>query len=210
MEEILSQFIIDNFGLSVFIMVVIVIGIIFVSIWCYKVYAKVKKIDELPCDRHKDKMYEHDNAVTRIETSINFLTKEIDTAMKTFQHMNVKTDSFTKTNSPLSITEKGWEMVHRLGVDTMFEKNWPRINKLISEGVDTSSAYDINNFCIEQAVVFPEKFLSDEEISHLKEDAYQTGNALASYMKVIAVMSRDRFFEENGMNANDIDAKDKE
>ena len=34
----------------------------------------------------------------------------------------------------------------------------------------------------------------------LKDDAFKNGFALTSYMKVIAVMARDRFFQENGIS----------
>ena len=199
MEEAFNKFIIDNFGLSVFIMCAVIIGIIFLSIWCYKIYVKVKHIDDLPCNKHQEKMYAHDNAVTRIETSIKFLTKEMETAMKIFQQQNLIKDGFTQTHSPLSITDKGWEMIRRLGVDKMFENNWTRIKSLITENVEHKNAYDINNFCIEQAVVYPEKFLSESETAVLKDDAYQNGDTLASYMKVIAVLARDRYFKETGL-----------
>ena len=112
---------------------------------------------------------------------------------------NLIKDGFTQTHSPLSITDKGWEMIHRLGVDKMFENNWTRIKSLITENVEHKNAYDINNFCIEQAVVYPEKFLSESETAVLKDDAYQNGDTLASYMKVIAVLARDRYFKETGL-----------
>ena len=203
MEEKINDIIIEHLGLSVFIFCVIIVGIVFVSIWCYKMYLKVKRIDEFPCERHQEKMNEHDSAVVRIETSITYLTKEIDTAMRTFQQQNIKTDGFTQTNSPLSITEKGWEMVKRLGLEKMFDDNWKRIDELISKEADSKSAYDIDRFCLEQAVVFPEKFLSQDEISILKEDAYKNGLLLTSYMKVLAVLSRDRYMKEHNIESGE-------
>lgn len=199
MEEAINNIIIEHFGLSVFILLAVIVGIVFVSIWCYKVYSKVKKIDDLPCDKHHDKMAMHDNAVTRIETAIIYLTKEIDNAMVIFQQQNIKTDGFTQTHSPLSITEHGWKMVERLGLKKMFDDNWPRIKALIDDGVADKNAYDIDDFCIKTAVVFPEKFLSEGNIAVLKDDAFKNGLTLTAYMKVVAVMARDRYFKESGM-----------
>lgn len=201
MEEKISSIIIEHLGLSVFIICALIVGIIFLSIWCYKVYVNVKGIKDLPCNKHSDKMAEHDNAVIRIETSISYLTKEIDSALRLFQNGFSKNDVFTKTNSPLSITEKGWEMIHRLDLDKIFDKNWNRIDKIITDGVGTDSAYDIDRFCIEQAIVFPEKFLSEADILKLKEDAFQNGLTITSYMKVIAVLSRDRYFKEHNIKS---------
>lgn len=207
MEETINNIIIKHFGLSTFIFVVIVIGIIYVSIWCHNVWLKVKKIDGLPCDIHKDKMIAHDNAVTRIETAITYLTKEIDNALSTFQQNNIKTDGFTQAQSPLSITKSGWEMVERLDLRKMFDENWARIKELIDKGVTDKNAYDIDDFCIKQAVVFPEKFLSNENIAVLKDDAFKNGYALTSYMKVIAVMARDKYFSEKGIKIDEVKEK---
>lgn len=88
-------------------------------------------------------------------------------------------------------------MVKRLGLEKMFNNNWERINDLISKGIKSQNAYDIDRFCLEQAVVFPDKFLSENEISILKEDAYKNGLLLTSYMKVLAVLSRDRYLKEH-------------
>lgn len=92
----------------------------------------------------------------------------------------------------------------------MFEKNWQRIKSLIDSGVRNKNAYDIDDFCIKQAVVFPEKFLGNDEILILKDDAFKKGLTLTPYMKVIAVMSRDRYFEENGLKKEDIESKPQE
>lgn len=195
MEDKINEIIIDHFGLSVFIMVAVVVLVICLTWWCAMMYGKIKKVDGLPCDRHKEKMDEHDNAVSRLNTSITFLTKEIDSAMRMFQQQHIRTDSFTQTKSPLSITEPGWDMVRRLGLDMMFERNWERIKRLVDTDVKDKNAYDIDAFCVQQAVVFPEKFLSDSEISILKDDAFKNGLTLTSYMKVIAVMARDKYLQ---------------
>lgn len=102
--------------------------------------------------------------------------------------------------APISITEEGYKMINRLGLDKMFSRNWRRIDDLITSDCEEKTAYDINNFCIEQAVVFPEKFLEDEDIDKLKGDAYKNGLDLSAYMKVVAVMSRDKYFKEHGID----------
>ena len=195
MEDKFNEMIIEHFGLAVFIIIAVIAVIIGLTWWCAMMYNKIKKIDELPCERHNEKMNEHDSAVSKLSTAIEYLTKEIDSAMRAFQQQHIKTDGFTQTKSPLSITDSGWEMVKRLGVDKMFANNWGRIKSLIDNEVKDKSAYDIDAFCVKQAVVFPEKFLSDDEISILKDDAFKNGLTLTSYMKVIAVMARDEYLQ---------------
>ncbi len=66
-------------------------------------------------------------------------------------------------------------MVNKLGIYEMFDNNWMRIKFLIEENAQSKNPYDIQQFCIEQAVVFPEKFLKEEELAKIKLDAYNLG-----------------------------------
>ena len=136
------------------------------------------------------------------------MQKSIDSLAQSLQsNHKVIADPFTQTHSPLSITEKGHEMIKRIGMDKMFESNWERIKKLIEECSESKNPYDIQQFCMQQAVVFPEKFLSEKQLDTLKTDAYNTGIPLTSYMKVWAVLSRDRYFKENGIDISEVDKR---
>ena len=136
------------------------------------------------------------------------MQKSIDSLAQSLQsNHKVIADPFTQTHSPLSITEKGHEMIKRIGMDKMFESNWERIKKLIEECSESKNPYDIQQFCMQQAVVFPEKFLSEKQLDTLKTDAYNTGIPLTSYMKVLAVLSRDRYFKENGIDISEVDKR---
>lgn len=210
MEDALNQFVIDNFGLSVFVMVALIIGIIALSIWCHSIYVRAKRIDTLPCDTHKEKMHEHENAVGRIETALEYIQKNIESLSQSIQSNNkgIVTDPFTQTHSPLSLTEKGKEIAENLGLRKMIDKKWAEINMLIKDNANSLNPYDIQQFCIEQAIVYPEKFLCQEDLEKMKNEAYRTGILLTSYMRVIAVLSRDRYFEENGIDVSEVDASD--
>lgn len=228
MGEFISNLIVKYLGISIFVIIGI-FAIFGIVVWKLSKFNSIiknlkceentRKLDEirekaadrrdLPCENHREIMGRHDNAVARIETSIEFLTKEIHDAMSIFQQQHIKTDGFTQTHSPLSITKQGWEMVERLGVRKMFDENWTRIKELIDNGLMDKNAYDIDDFCIKQAVVFPEKFLSNENISVLKDDAFKNGLTLTSYMKVIAVMARDEYFKVNGIKIDEMEKKEK-
>ena len=150
---------------------------------------------ELPCKTHSEKIEKHSESVSRIDTTLTFLTKSIEEMNSQLLKMN-NTVPFTQQHSPLRISERGWEVVKKLGMDKMFVNNWDRIKQFIDDEVESKNAYDINEFCIKYAVVFPEKFLQPEEVNVLKNDAYIQGLTLMEYMKIIAVMARDKYFEE--------------
>ena len=59
-----------------------------------------------------------------------------------------------------------------------------------------------------QAIVFPEKFLNPEDLDRLKTDAFQKGLTLTPYMRAVAVLVRDKYFKENGIDVKEVDASD--
>lgn len=157
------------------------------------------KLESLPCGSHKQDLADHDKAVTRISTTLQYLEKTLEGLQK-----QNKTQIYTLSHSPLRITDAGREMMEKLGIQAMFDANWPRVKRFIDE-MGNKNPYDIDQFCIQQAVVFPEKFLQADELDKIKIDAYKTGDTLMSYMKVFAVLARDRYFEENGINVAEED-----
>lgn len=225
METIINDFVKEHFAASIIVIMVAVMLLIFL-VWKIAIlWSKFKSLpcdnnsrtleelkdksfskNELPCELHRDKIEVHSVSVSRIDTTLLFLTKNIE-EMNSLLHQVNKNTPFTQQQSPLKISERGWKVVNKLGIDKMFSSNWERIKQLIDKEVTNKSAYDINEFCIKYAVVYPEKFLQQEEIDILKNDAYVQGLTLMEYMKIIAVMARDRYFEENNINIQDISAK---
>lgn len=163
---------------------------------------------ELPCQAHSEKLDKHSISVSKLETSMEFLIKSIENTNTQLQRLT-STTPLTQQHSPLRISERGWEVVNKLGMDKMFANNWERIKQLIDDEVESKNAYDINEFCIKYAVVFPEKFLKPEEVNVLKNDAYIQGLTLMEYMKIIAVMARDKYFEENNIKIEEIEPTSK-
>lgn len=186
------------------------IGGFFVSVERFK----ISQIEELPCasnsqriDLGRELQSQTNTAIAKIETSIEYLQKSIEALSQNMQKNKLVLDPFTQSHSPLSITERGMEMLKDTGIDEMFERNWERINNDIEQNVKSNNAYDVQQYCLEQAVVFPEKFLSIDELDKVKIIAYNSGVPLASYMKVVAILSRDRYFKDHGIASNIIDWK---
>ncbi|WFE87231.1 hypothetical protein [Parabacteroides chongii] len=170
-------------------------------------------MENLPCQENKEKITLHSEkhnetskAITRIETSLQFMQKSIDSLAQSIQKDNkFIIDPYTKSHSPLSITIAGRNMIERLEVDKMFERNWERINSFIEDNASSKNPYDIQEFLIQQAVVYPEKFLQSDEIDKIKIDAYNTGVNIVPYMKVIAVLARDKYFSEHNILVEEVD-----
>lgn len=222
MENLFNEWVLNHLGVTVVITSAVTVAIICLTVWCCKVWFKIKRTDKFPCEKHEwelsflketvvqkdelpctvhqQKITEHEKALVRLETSIMFLTKSIDALTQESQKNQSCNSDFTQTNSPLSITKRGYEKVKALGIDAMLANNWPMIKALIDKEVQNKNAYDIDRFCLEQAVVFPEKFLSEKELLILKNDAFKEGLSLTSYMKIVAVLCRDKYFNTIGLS----------
>ena len=216
MEDKFVDIIVEHLGLAFFVGVLLVGCLIFLVWWCRGIYEKVKSMDNLPCnenrekiDLHSERHNETSQAIARIEATLGFMQKSIDSLAKSIQKENkLIIDPYTKSHSPLSITEAGRKMMDRLGIDDMFEKNWPRIEAFIEDKLEYKNPYDIQEFLIQQAVVYPEKFLQIDEIDKIKLDAYNSGVDIVPYMKVIAILARDRYFSEHNILVEDVDKHD--
>ena len=103
------------------------------------------------------------------------------------------TDPFAASHSPLALTAKGVEKVENLGIYNMIDKKWSDIYGLISNNIQSNNPYDVQQFCIEQCLLFPEKFLETDDLNKLKLDAYNEGINIDSYMRIIAILSNEKF-----------------
>lgn len=235
MIDTFLDFIKEHFGIAFLLAVIVLVGFAYMIWWTSRIYFKLQKIDSLPCDSHNDKLEKmsiittkletlpclehgskidnqiekHNNlaiSITQVNTSILYMQKSIDSLAQSLQNNSkLILDPYTQSRSPLQITEQGKEMIERIGILEIFENNWGKIDIMIKEHCNSMNPYDIQQFLIEQAIVFPDKFLSKTELDKIKLDAYNMGISLTSYMKVIAVMSRDRYFIENDIDVNDVD-----
>lgn len=202
MEDKIIELITQHLGLSFFIGMVVVCLLIFIAWWLRGVYDKLRIVDNLPCQANTAKIDNHisghgavDVSIARIETAISYMQKSIDSFSQSVQKNNkIIIDPFTQLRSPISVTDIGLEMMKRINGFDMFNANWERINKIIEENAASKNPYDIQQYCIEQAVVFPHKFLQESELNIAKMDAYSTGIPLTSYMRVFAILTRDRYF----------------
>jgi hypothetical protein len=177
------------------------------------------KIDRLPCENHKaileiqkDGDRDRDIKIEKIAIGMGYINKNISDMSKNInaiaEKMNVgiiPATPFTQSLSPLTITENGKEKVKELGIDKMIDSNWEEISNLITNNIESKNPYDIQQFILDETAIFPEKFISTKDIDRIKTDAYNMGEILQSYMRVIAVIVRDRYFKENHIELSDID-----
>ena len=137
--------------------------------------------------------------IDEIRRDISYLKGHTDRLQKTVN------DGYTQKNSPISLTEKGKEEVAESRLDEIVDRNWLRINDTLQKEVLSKNPYDIQSYCMEEVFVSPEKFFEDEDFSYIKKLAFNKGLALMTYTNMLAVLIRDRYFQENGIDISEVD-----
>jgi hypothetical protein len=180
------------------------------------------KIDRLPCESHKeilnlqkDNNRDRDIRIEKMDIKIDYLGKNISDMAKNInsiaEKLNVniiRATPLTQSQSPIMLTDRGTEKVRELGIDKMISDNWEHITAIIEEKSQSKNPYDIQQLCMDESIIFPEKFITPGDIDTLKLDAYKNGDILQSYMRMVAIIIRDRFFREHNIVVEDIDAYD--
>lgn len=211
MEDTLNTYLMEHVGASVYFIILTLVGLIALSWWCRGVYDRMKVVDSLPCKDHTDKLNEQNVGIRKIDTALEYINRNLDNLNASIGTLK-REEAFAESHSPLKITPKGEEMIDRVGMREMFEHNWGRVFTYIDTYVNeskTNNPYDIWDFIRQRTVVFPEIFVSKEELDKIKIDAYNQGRTLTDYMVVYAILCRDKYFELKGINVEDSDPEKK-
>lgn len=220
MQAEVFKFISATFGISA----AVAFAIIILALWLtYYITKKVTiinaKHEELVTDGEKMegrllKTLERneENAQKKfegMESKVDDIRKDI-AFLKGFMESIQKnlTDGYTQRHSPISLTDKGKAEVLSSGLDKIVDSNWITICETLEKEVPSNNPYDIQTYCIETAYVTPEKFFSASDVSYIKELAFKNGLGLMTYTNMLAILIRDKYFSEKGINVEDVDKYD--
>ncbi len=234
MEEVFS-IMEQHFGLTVaaavFLVLAILAGIAYLAWKAGEIRAKLTTYDANKCVNHDARLLARETQHNDLQSSYNRTREEFDghmikhedfassvaelrsavDAMRRLTDLlftNKITSEFTKSQSPVTISPEGDQIIKSLGLHEMIDKKWADLSHLITEKAGTASPYDIQQFCITQSMLYPELFLCEEDLIRIKEEAYHTGRTINPYMNLIGVMVRDKYFIEHHINIADIDKHD--
>ncbi|MDR3181169.1 MAG: hypothetical protein LBT61_04490 [Prevotellaceae bacterium] len=172
------------------------------------------KISALPCDNRKEELNRQKDLHRDLDLKTDKFILELNSMAKDIKNIFLRLDNksiiqpYTREMSPMMITERGLERVRELGIDKMINDKWTSISSYIGEKTASKNPYDIQQACIDEALLNPAKFLTEEEIDRLKLEAYKEGVIIQTYLRIIALCVRDKYFEEQNIPLADIDKHD--
>lgn len=229
MEEIINKYVLEHIAASIVIAIGVLLGLGYIIVKITNINNKLKN---LPCDDHKDQLKSipssfpcesHNSDIilckngnsdikvnmAKIETSIMFMTKSIDSLTQSLQsNKSIIMDPLSQRQSPMRLTTRGEELAQRIGMYEMIYSNWSWINNFIEENAISKNPYDIQQFIQEQITVFPERFISEKNVNTLKLEAYKEGLNLMSFTNVLMIIARDMYFKDHNIELGDIDKHD--
>ena len=144
----------------------------------------------------------------KMETNIDDIRKDLSYLRGTIDIVKAGLNPLTQSHSPVSITELGNQISLELGVEEIISRNWDKIYKNLEDNIHSNNAYDIQEYCMETAAVDTEKFLSDKDLSKLKNYAFKKGNNIQYYTGIFAVIIRDKYLQLKGIDISEIDEND--
>lgn len=208
MEQPVLRYLEGIFGLGPLVFLII-IGLVALIVWKLAVNytKKTTKMDNLPCDKHEKVIDNLSTAIQQNNIALAKLEKGQDSICNMINIIASSTpgSQFTQSHSPISLTEKGREIASILNLDGIINNNWDKIATIID---NEKNPYDIQMEFISKFIISPEKYLDGESLDKIKNDAYNRGVALIEYMRMLGVMSRDRYFSEHRIDVNDVDLND--
>lgn len=142
----------------------------------------------------------------KFESKIDSLTDSVRMMKIDLNNIN-KNDPLAQRNSPWSLTEKGKHMIESSGIMDIIDKNWNEINK-IGEESGSRNPYDIQEFFIRECILHLDKFIGTDNVDKMKLYAYCEGVSIESIGRAIAIVIRDKYFQKNNINIDEVDKHD--
>lgn len=172
----------------------------------YLVHWVTKKITTIVVEHESVK-----KSIEKVDNVIDDIRKDLTFLKGTFEIIKNNTNtnnSLVQSHSPISLTEKGKEIASSMGIEDMVSSNWDKIQTCIEKNVPTCNAYDIQQFCIETATIALNNFFGDEDVTKIKNFAYQAGQNTAYYGGMIGVIIRDKYLTIKQISIEEVDKHD--
>jgi hypothetical protein len=170
-----------------------------------EIHERIKAYDVkvIDCDRRFIQLEERktdNHSIENIRTDLALIKGTLQAALS-----GSNIDALIQSKSPISLNDLGRELAERMDLETRISNNWGKIYEFLDNNLQSKNAYDIQQFCIETASVFPERFFSDEDVEFLKNFAYKEGRPLVYYGGMIGIMIRDSYFKSKGIDVSEVD-----
>ena len=147
--------------------------------------------------------------VDKMEGTINDIRKDLSYVKGSIDVIKVgNMGTLLQSKSPITLSEEGNTVAKEIGAEAIIARNWEKIFSQLENFVGNTNAYDIQQYCMENVSVDPELFFDTEGLTILKNYAYNHGNPLQLYTRMMGVLIRDKYMKIKGIAMAEIDKHD--
>ena len=114
-------------------------------------------------------------------------------------------EQLLKAHSPISLTDEGKRVAMELGAETMISRNWQNILTIMDADLAGKTPYDIQQYCLEEVSVQPERFFPKEDLDAIKKYAYSHGRPVELYTRMIGILIRDAYLKYRDIDISEVD-----
>lgn len=159
------------------------------------------------CELHAADISSTKTSVLKVEDLMSKISNDLS-YLKGVIGTSKMQNPLTESHSPVGLSEKGLEVAKEMDIYNIVDANWINIMSLIETHASSYNAYDIQQYCIEEATVALDKLFKPEDVDKIKLFAYNEGQTLAYYGMMIGVIIRDKYFHKKNIPILDIDTYD--
>ena len=185
-----------------------------ICIICWLIYFVTKHVTRIGVS-HSYIKEENKKTSDKVESFCEKSDRHMDEIRKDISYLKGMIDVFknpikavTESHSPVSLTEIGTTISTELNAEGMIAKNWEVIYKNLEENICEKNAYDIQQYCIETAIVELDKFLTKEDVDTVKMRAFKDGHPLAYYAPIFGILIRNKYLKLKNIDVDEIDKHD--
>jgi len=135
------------------------------------------------------------------DAKIDELKKEVASIKLAFDLSKLQFDAHvSESHSPQVLTELGNKIAEELNADDIISRNWERIKENLDNNIKEPTPYDIQQYCLDTALVDIAEFVDSGTVMTLKFRAYMEGKPVAYFSPIFGLKIRDRYMAEIGLN----------
>ncbi len=203
--------ILNQLNSSVAVLLVLLVIVIFmvwklssaITLWQYKHTEHDKKLAKagdtndkvIALEANIGKAVDFGERIIRIETKLDMV----------FQKLSP--NPFAQSQSPIALTSDGLEIAKKINVDETIDRLYSNFLALVEKKAP-KTAYDIQECSFSVVREFILNELNEQELNALKNEAFNKGMPLDSFIIIYSIKLRDRILAEKNIPIVDIDTHD--
>lgn len=145
------------------------------------------------------------DTIRRVDQSLSEIKWNISIIESRIQRTE---DAYVQAHSPISLTQRWKDLAVDVWIEQSIINVWDSLKSLIEEQTKWKNPYDIQEFLLSMSLKDLGSMIDKEWLERLKTKAYNEWVPLAVLWRIVAIIVRDKYFQENSIDHKEVDECD--